>query len=349
MDTMAHREWCLRPGEGLNNNEYLRSKNGLFYAVMQEDGNFVIYRGDWWESLNPGSVSMWSLYGVGNYRDKLPHLPRKFSAVMQGDGNFIVFTDVVHRQGDAHPSYLALWDTWRHLDRQDRGDNYWAVMQDDGNLCIKRNGDINTTPTFCTGVTDSLAKNTLEPTEVVYDFKNAIVTPMSGPPKRSSRSTAINKTEINQSSTLSLAYTESTASGWKTTSTLKIGLKVAFKLGVPATGEGSVEASSEFTRAWELNETTTKSEAKTISLPVVVPPGKGVIGQVTWSESTITLPFRLKGMGTFNSGIKAPISLNGMYEGIATTDVITTWIPYTEKEEASARATLLAAPSTVLP
>lgn len=110
-----------------------------------------------------------------------------------------------------------------------------------------------------------------------------------------------------------------------------------------------MEASSEFTRTWELNETTTKSETKTISLPVVVPPGKGVIGQVTWSESTITVPFRLKGMGAFASGKKAPISLNGMYEGIATTDVTTKWIPYTEKEEASARAMLMAAPSTVLP
>jgi hypothetical protein len=47
---MAHREWCLRPGEELKPNEHLRSKNGMFYAVMQEDGNFGIWRGDWWEA-----------------------------------------------------------------------------------------------------------------------------------------------------------------------------------------------------------------------------------------------------------------------------------------------------------
>jgi hypothetical protein len=110
-----------------------------------------------------------------------------------------------------------------------------------------------------------------------------------------------------------------------------------------------VEASTEFGQGWEVNETTTKSETKTINLPVRVPPGKGVIGKVTWSESTITLPFRLKGTGTFASGKKAPISVNGMYEGIASHDVTTRWIPYKEHEEHSARAMLLAAPSTVLP
>jgi hypothetical protein len=72
MDTMAHKEWCLRPGERLNTNEYLRSKNGLFYAVMQEDGNFVTYRGDWWESGQ--NTSMWNLFGLGRVRSLLSGL-----------------------------------------------------------------------------------------------------------------------------------------------------------------------------------------------------------------------------------------------------------------------------------
>jgi hypothetical protein len=118
---------------------------------------------------------------------------------------------------------------------------------------------------------------------------------------------------------------------------------------VPLIADGKVELSTELTQGFEWNETTTKSEAKTISLPVVVPPGKGVIGKVTWTTSTITVPFRLKGMGSFASGKKAPISLTGVYEGIATHDIYTKWIPYTEHEEHSARAMLMAAPSTVLP
>lgn len=74
---------------------------------------------------------------------------------------------------------------------------FWAVMQDDGNFCLKLNGDINASPVWGTGVTDSLDKNNSQFTEIVYDFKNKIVKP-NGEPKHSSTSTAINKTDINQ-------------------------------------------------------------------------------------------------------------------------------------------------------
>jgi hypothetical protein len=303
---------------------------------MQSDGNFVIYRGDWWESSGPSSLAMWSLLDQPGYRASLEAekvLPGSVSAWMDIDGRFLMW-HMVGSMFDISPRYLP--------------GGCWAVMQDDGNFCIKLNGDITKKPTFCTGVTDTLDEKNIELTEMVYDFKNAIVKPIAGP-KQSASNTAINKTEINQSSTLILSYTVSTATGWKTSTSLKIGARTSIKVGVPLIADGKVELSTELTQGFEWNETTTKSEAKTIDLPVVVPPGQGVIGKLTWSTSSITVPFRVKGTGTFNSGKKAPISLNGVYEGIATHDIYTKWIPYTEGEEHSARAMLLAAPSTVLP
>jgi hypothetical protein len=258
---------------------------------------------------------------------------------MQTDGNFVFYAKAIPGQRND----TALWGTMTH-----NQPGNWAVMQDDGNFCIKRNGAVNESAKWHAGVTDSLDEAHSQFTEIVYDFKNRVVTP--GKRQSSSKSTAINKTDVNQSSTLSLVYTESTASGWKKSSSIKIGTKVGFKVGVPATtGELAMEASFEATKAWEENETKTKTEQKTISLPVVVSPGKGVIGQVTWTDCTISIPFRMKGTGTFKSGKIAPISVNGMYEGIATTDVTSTWIPYTENHEANARAMLMAAPRTVLP
>ncbi len=43
---MAHNESFLKTGERLFSGQFLRSKNGQFRAVLQEDGNFVVYRGD---------------------------------------------------------------------------------------------------------------------------------------------------------------------------------------------------------------------------------------------------------------------------------------------------------------
>ena len=94
---MAHGEWCLRPGEALDNNEYLQSQNGLFYAVMQPDGNFVIYRGEGWKSQE--GQAMWSIrddyeYGlISRYVEPGPY-PGSHCAVMQPNGNFCVFNGV---------------------------------------------------------------------------------------------------------------------------------------------------------------------------------------------------------------------------------------------------------------
>jgi hypothetical protein len=283
---------------------------------------------------------MWHVFGAdgGFFKKQLDErnikVPASFSAVMHEDSHFYLYPPT----GDFY------WPPGGDYGVKD----YWALMQDDGNFCLKRKGDINGKSTYCTGITDSVDPNTLELTEMVYDFKNAIIKARGGP-KLAVSSTAINEVEINQSSTLTISYTESTASGWKTSTTLKIGAKASMKVGVPTVAEGTVEVSSEIAQGWEWNVTTTKSEARTYSLPVVVPPGKGVIGRLTWSESTITLPFRLKGMGTFASGHKWPISINGIYEGVATHDLHAKWMPYTEHEEHSARAMLMAAPSTVLP
>jgi len=122
---MAHKEWCLRPGERLDTNEYLRSKNGLFYAVMQEDGNFVTYRGDWWESGQ--NTSMWNLFGLGRVRDHIHDylishvdgLPRSFSADMQTDSNFCIN---LRSQGGK-----VVWCTKEGRDWPEYGDNCWAA------------------------------------------------------------------------------------------------------------------------------------------------------------------------------------------------------------------------------
>ncbi|MGH6795698.1 MAG: ETX/MTX2 family pore-forming toxin [Methylocella sp.] len=334
---MAHQlEWCLQPGEELNNSEYLRSKNGLFYAVMQSDANFVVYRGDWWEVPQDAvGLAMFSLYDKPGYADRLAgKLPGEFKAVMQGDGNFVV----LNTKGN-----VPLWST----DTSGQKDN-WAVMQDDGNFCIKRKGEIKENAKWNTGKTDKVDEKNIELKEMVYDRLNAKVTP-NGKPKSAGSNTAINKTKTEQTSTLTMAYTKTTSKGWKTTTTLKVGAKTSVKCGVPGLAEGKVEVNYEQSQGFEWNQTTTESEAVTVSLPVKVAAGEGAIGKVIWNESTIAVPYRMKGMATFASGKKAPVSVNGMYEGIVTHDIDTMWMPYTEKDKASTQAILDAAPNTVLP
>jgi hypothetical protein len=200
---MAHGERCLRPGEGLKTNEYLRSKNGLFHAVVQGDGNLIVYRGDWWETKEP--LAMWAVYGPaadpasdaaykgwvaenenrivardqrGETKAGPGPSPGQACAVMQADGNFCLYKDV--KLGVDSLYARCAWDLWRMKNRQDKGDNHWAVLEDDGEFGFRPNGKDKWI--FTSGKHDSIDPKTLALTEMVYDLEHSTVTP-NGPDK----------------------------------------------------------------------------------------------------------------------------------------------------------------------
>jgi surface antigen len=103
----GHGTNTLRAGESLGTNQYLRSSNGSHTAVMQADGNFVLY--------SPGAK--WSTRTAGKNGS---------SITMQGDGNLVVSkSGVVHwHTGTAGYTGASL------------------VLQDDGNLVMYRGAAI---------------------------------------------------------------------------------------------------------------------------------------------------------------------------------------------------------------
>lgn len=79
MTTFTNRGNILRANEWLKPGDYLLSSLGSFFAIMQSDGNFCIYRGH-----NPATDQREWIWGV----QKLE--PSSF-AIMQSDGNFCVY------------------------------------------------------------------------------------------------------------------------------------------------------------------------------------------------------------------------------------------------------------------
>jgi len=71
----ASAEW-LRAGQQLSSGQSLTSHDGRYTAIMQGDGNFVVYR------IADG-VAIWNAGTTGTGADH---------AVMQGDGNFVIYT-----------------------------------------------------------------------------------------------------------------------------------------------------------------------------------------------------------------------------------------------------------------
>lgn len=93
----------LEPGQFLLQGEELTSSNGAYYAPLQHDGNFVVYR-------KAGNVARW------NTRTK-----DGVKLIMQTDGNLVLYNDKAS----------SVWSS----NTAGRPNSY-VVLQDDGNLVI---------------------------------------------------------------------------------------------------------------------------------------------------------------------------------------------------------------------
>ena len=104
----------LAPNQFLNEGAYLISPNGNYTAIMQNDGNFVVYQ------ENAGKSAIWAS-GAAPGRGQGP-----YSAILRNDGEFVVF------QGSGGGS--AIWST-EVAPGVGQGP-YGAVMQNDGSFVI---------------------------------------------------------------------------------------------------------------------------------------------------------------------------------------------------------------------
>jgi hypothetical protein len=102
----------------------LASRNLAYYAVMQHDGNFVLYKSNDFKSTN-------AVWATGtNYKGKGPHTFK-----VQNDGNLVVYD----KKGT--PQWAS--DTWKK-----GSPPYSFIMQDDRNLVLY---DKSGTPTWASG------------------------------------------------------------------------------------------------------------------------------------------------------------------------------------------------------
>lgn len=91
----------------------IMSPNGQYEAILQGDGNFVIY-----ENTSDGKVAHWATDTAGAGYDS-------YSLVMQEDGNLVLY-------GDGQP-------IWASNTAGAIGSAFYVMMQDDGNLVIYNN------------------------------------------------------------------------------------------------------------------------------------------------------------------------------------------------------------------
>jgi hypothetical protein len=75
--TTTQAATALYANQQLSVNQSIRSGNNAYYAIMQNDGNFVVYKND------GSGKAIWSTGTNGSAAVK---------AIMQNDGNFVLLT-----------------------------------------------------------------------------------------------------------------------------------------------------------------------------------------------------------------------------------------------------------------
>ena len=112
---MSSRGTTLNTGESLNVNDFLQSNNGQYKAIMQTDGNFVVYN---------AAKAIWASNTVrGN---------GAYFAVMQTDGNFVLYYGTPQHQGAPY---------WASNTVQGAG-AYLLTLQDDGTLVMYKGASL---------------------------------------------------------------------------------------------------------------------------------------------------------------------------------------------------------------
>ncbi|GEM_PF-6377270 len=138
----------LKSGESLGNDEWIASENGLFRAVLQRDGNFLIDL--------PNAVCIWK---TNSWQSKNRSHNGNFYAYLQRDGNFIIY-DL--EGGSRSVIWKAGWQRGEEAD-------YFIELTNEGELAFYRG-----TPGCrgrCTWRTDIRCNVTLlSAQDIHYDF-----------------------------------------------------------------------------------------------------------------------------------------------------------------------------------
>jgi hypothetical protein len=119
--TPSGKSSWLGAGAYLVVNDYLVSDNNQCFAIMQSDGNFVLYHGSGPSNQGPAYWASNTVLGPGQY-----------FATMQSDGNFVLY----HGSDPAHQG-AAYWAT----NTMAGPGQYFAVLQNDANFVLYQGTD----------------------------------------------------------------------------------------------------------------------------------------------------------------------------------------------------------------
>jgi hypothetical protein len=283
----------LATGQSMVVGDYLTSKNGMFFAYLQEDGNFCIYRGTPDRNLGSLWCSMKLRRGL-------------IFATMQEDGNFVIYETL---PGEQRPYFAS--DTWR-----EKGE-YVLYLQDNSRLAIYKGepdlliGD----PIWTAGITDEVS---FTPEKIEYHLDDL------PDPERSELSVyRVSHKPQNVPGAITIHETRKVQEtrGWSNSLRVAVTAGVELSVGVPLVGEGKVSLSTTVENTYTWNGSSTLEREWGFSFEITPPLNTSVVAEVVVTMGKITVPYTMTGVFTYKSGKKYRGAVTGNYTGTNSYDL----------------------------
>lgn len=310
---MARKNAYLLPGQFLLEGDYMVSSNGIFFAVLQPDGNFVVYPGTGPSDLQGGPV--WA----SGYHDK--PAGTSFSLNMQPDGNLVMYIN---------PGNVPVWATGT------AGNNY-ALMQQDGEFVLYA-GAPGQGGGRVWGSNVRWQATRMEVSDVVYDLGRGI---LSDPQVMEVYEQYYpNDTSLEQEYIFEWEVSYEESRSWSSSIGGSLGIEAEFKGGVPMVKEGRIAISASVTFQETVGVESRQVETLRGTTPVKVPPFSTVEASTVVTVATVAVPYDAQARYFFDNGAAIAGRISGVFASEAKYRVATT-----TRQLDNARLRLALAPS----
>lgn len=292
---------CLQVGDRI------ASGNGMFFAVLEADGELRIYRGGC-PQRQQGVLWASGRSGEGG----------RFFALVQTDGNFCIY------RGDG----LAANQGW-HWGTQmtAEGGQFHATLDNDGMFVVCKGSDPAAAReiVWSSGAADPVAS--IDAVERIdYDLGAALV--VKSRPSDLYRETVSNRNDQVQTSMISGSVVVSDTTGWADQLGPGAQAPAGFKGAVPVLASGKVVLSSDTGQDYLRNGAATTAKTWGFNAPAAVPPNSAMMCLVSAIRSAIVVPYTLHGDFTLASGARVSGSIDGTYSGSNCHDLSVTLTTY---------------------
>ncbi len=292
---MGNKGDRLSVGQYLGPGDYLAASNNLYYAIMQDNGDFVVFHGSS-PSNNHGFV-----YHTETSIDEPTFM------VMQGDGNLCIYKG-------SGPGNQSDW-VWGLNDGKARvplGDaRNWgsvAVMQGDGNFVVySPRGEV-------IWGDDNVPVISRVEANVNYDLNTRTTVDVNDPNQVPLTVDNYNNTDSLQTRTLtySKAYTET--SSWSASNSITEGISVQFNI-IPELDAGNVTLSESQTHTYSWGTTEAVSNTINAEVPVNANAYEDVRCTAILQQREFTIPYSGTAVYYYQDGAVVPGSISGNYSG----------------------------------